>query len=988
MGANQWEETPMSMCVEVLAPTHSSFSFVHEKIKKWLQRFPFHDDQALLGELTLFYLFAPKKHLDHRVPVHCFRSVLSIYALQKQLLHSITFHPDKRHLKMRWLPTELFFPFSSKSALGCAIGFNVMSRYELFDKENVILVLEKHFPPYSIVQESFYYHPTKDADIKIFYFEIERKDGVPISLAERLSLREPLQEKIKNSIQLLSPIIFTSSNEEEVYKNILALSREIDVVDDPPQAFISLDHYSDKEMAFRVILVYSAPYHNFSLKKRFLDCTFVSERVCTIRHIDERPIEAHIFRLLFPRDFSCLRSDGSLDFYLAREKAVASLRSAIGEFRDYNGGIFCKQQELFREFKGCFPEVNPDLLDNFFYTLMPLEKRATLQLATLCDLFSYFAKSKEKVLKDRSYSLECSNGRDGFVLIVRVNQASCEEIIAEIFQKTTSINRQMVYNYVRVPEGTFFSCLFPQTEKEQFDLFLEMLQKELYRWQQSNRTMQTLRIGGDQLLYSLDPRVGGDLFSSNILKLLFEGLTRFDRHGNLENGLAQSIEISTDVKRYTFKLRPSVWNDGSPVTAYDFEYSWKKILSPTFKTASARVFYSIKHAKEAKEGKLPADEIGINAIDERTLQVDLAHPVPYFLQLTALPLFSPVHHKIDQQSPQWPYQCGTNYPCNGPFLLQIHQPMQRCQFVRNPLYWDTKQIALDQVIIKQMNARDSFQAFQKNELDWIGNPLGSWHASYLAGSQDRLLALPNHMACWMALNTQSPLMQCRKLREAILFSIDRDDLCTSAPFTLFPAYTLDPPFSNHPHHLFPKKDEEKARQLFGEALEELGMDKKQFPPLAFLFYEKGIRQHAAECLQSQLKNILDIECDFISLPWSQYDDKRIRGQFHICLVQWISSVDDPSYTLNNFRFASDGMNHAKWESTDLQSLLDRSDQELNPFQRSSYLLEAEKVVAREAPIIPLFFQPSQSLMKPGWDTPLKDTPGLFNFSRMMKFGLI
>lgn len=976
----------MSMCVEFSTPSHSSFSFVQEKLRKWLDRFPFHDDQLLLNELTLFYLFAPKKHLDHREPIHCFRSILSIYSLQKQLLNSITFYPETRHIKMRWLPTELFFPFSSKPALGCAVGINVMSRYELFDKENVILALEKHFPLYSMVQESFYYHPTKDSDVKIFYFEIERKDGVPLSLAERLALKDPLQEKIKNSIQLLSPVIFTSSNEEEVYKNILALSREIDSVDDPPQAFISLDHHSDKEMAFRIILVYSAPYHNFSLKKRFHGCTFVSERICTIRHIAERPIEAHIFRLLFPRDFSCLRSDGSLDFYTAREKAVAAIRAAIGDFRDYNGGILCKQQELYREFKHSFPEFDSDLLINFFYTLMPLEKRAVLQLTTLCDLFSHFAKAKDKILKDRSYSLERYSSNDDFFLIIRTNQSSCEEVIAEILQKATSSNRQMVYNYIRIPEGTFFNCIFPQIEKERFDLFLETLQKELYRWQQNNRMLQTLRIGGDQLPYCLDPRVGGDIISGNILKLLFEGLTRFDRHGNLENGLAQSIEISTDAKRYIFKLRSSVWNDGSPVTAYDFEYSWKKILSPSFVTAFARMFYSIKHAREAKEGKLSADEVGIKAVDEWTLHVELANPVPYFLQLTALPLFAPVHRGVDQQSPQWPYQCGTNYPCNGPFQPQIHQPTQRYQFIKNPHYWDTKQIALDQIIIKQMNARDSFLAFQKDELDWIGNPLGSWNASYLAESQDHLLTLPSQAACWMALNTQSPLMQCRKLREAILFSIDRDELCTSSPFTLFPAYTLDPPSSNHLHHLFPRKDEKKARQLFEEALEELGIDKEHFPSLVLLFYEKGIRQYAADRLKSQLKDVLNIDCDLIPLPWSQFWDRALRGQFHICLTQWISAVDDPSYTLNDFRFITDGTNFAKWESSDLQRLLDRSDQELNPFQRSSHLLEAEKVVAREVPLIPLFFQPYQSLVKHGWDTPLKDTPGFFNFSRMMKFG--
>ena len=106
--------------------------------------------------------------------------------------------------------------------------------------------------------------------------------------------------------------------------------------------------------------------------------------------------------------------------------------------------------------------------------------------------------------------------------------------------------------------------------------------------------------------------------SGDILRLLFEGLTRFNKNGQVENAVAESIDVSTDLKEYTFKLRPALWNDGSPVSAYDFEYAWKKVLSPDFKTAFASLFYPIKNAKEAKEGKLPMMKWASNVINDRT----------------------------------------------------------------------------------------------------------------------------------------------------------------------------------------------------------------------------------------------------------------------------------------------------------------------------------------------------------------------------------
>ncbi len=976
------EALPVNAYSDVL-PTHFSFSFVYSKIKQWLKRFHFHEENALLNELMLFYFLAPKKHLDHRTNLHCFRSVLTLYLLQKQLLHSLAFSQVHRHIKMRWIPAKLFFPFSSKPVLGCFVGFNTIDRYELFDEENVTLALEKHFLDFKIVKESFYAHASQHKDLKIFYFEIEKKDGTAFSLVERKALKASLEEKIKNSIQILSPVIFTNANEEEIYKQILVLSREIESAEDLPHAYISLDQHSGKEIAFRVILVYFAPHYQISLKNCFLDCTFVSERVFPVRQVDNRPIEAQIFRLLFPRDPSYLRSDGSLDFYSAREKAVASIQSAIGEFRDYNGGILLKQQELFREFKNKFPEVDSELLNEFFYTLAPLEKKVILRSSVLCTLFANFLENRKTQLNNSPYSFVAHYHKPDFLFSIQVNHSSYAETISSVLQKEMQSGQQMVCNFIETTHEIFFNCVLFQTDAKKAAPFLQVLREELHRSQQKKSNLQILRIGAEYLPYSLDPRIGGDLVSGNILRLLFEGLTRFDQHGNLENALAQSIDITSDGKLYHFKLRSSFWNDGSPVTAYDFEYAWKKILSPHFETTFASPFFPIKHAKEAKEGRSPLDEVGIKAIDDRTLRVELAHPVPYFLQLTTLPLFSPVHQKMDHQCPQWPYQSDTHYPCNGPFQLKINKPAQSYQLVKNPFYWSAKQVVLDEVIIKQMNSHQLYQEFRRNEVDWIGNPLGGWNSSYVAAEGDRLLSL-DHWTCWQVFNTESSLLNLRKLREAIVYSIDRTEMTSSTSLALFPAHTILSPSATQPHSLFPERNIEKAQFLFKEALEELQLSHEEFPRLTLLFNQQGVREHAARLLQRQLWEAIGVRCELLPLPWNQFYERLVIGDFHIALIHWISPVDDPMYTLNSFRFAKDAGNFSNWENLEFQQLLSQSEKELNPFQRSIFLLKAEKILAQEVPLVPLFFQASQALVKQEWQVPYKDSPGIFNFSRILK----
>lgn len=947
----------------VLVP---SFYQAKEKLKKWVDRFAHADDDSIFNDLLILYLISSKKFLDHRTHVHLFRMALSVHFMQKKLYRSATLLPNQRSVEIRWIPATLEYPFSSKPVLGCLIGFNMMDRYELFDEENVLLVLQKYLPGLNLVKESSYSHASQHKNLKIFYFEIEKQDRNHFSLQEQKLLQQHLQDKVKNTIQALLPTVFMSHNQEEVYKNILVLSQEIRSVQDLPQVNITLDSQTSKKIIFLITLVYISPLLEASLDKFLADETFILERTVTVKRLRNRPVEARIFRVPLDRDPSFLRSNGSLNFYSARQKVASLIKAAIGKFRDYNGGIIIKQQELLHDFKERFLKIaqdDPELIESFFYGITPLEKQAVLELDALAQLFQYFLDDQRCELAEGvTYSFKTHHGKRHRFLLIHWKHLSIKEKIAQSLREHDFKTAEIAYNFLETEGGVFFNCLLAADTPKSGALITALAQM----LEDSNKKMQglqVLRIGMDYSEVSLDPRIGGDSPSVHIVRLLFEGLTRFNEQGQVENAIAESVEVSPDHKQYKFKLRQTFWNDGTPLTAYDFEYAWKKILSTSFQTEYAHLFYSIKNAQNAKEGKISPDQIGIYVEDPLTLKVELRHPTPYFLQLTACPLYSPVRKQTDELHPEWSYQNEKNYPCNGPFELKINRLNQGFRLAKNSFYWNTSRVKLDEVFVTYMNPSQAIHAFNKKEIDWIGDPFGIWDASYVANQNSQVICFPNKRVCWCTFNTASAPFHHRKLRQAFAHAIQRAKLVKNGFVRLNPAYA---PLL--PHHrekdvpLFPEYHKEKAQQLFQESLEELGIHQKDFQ-ISLLCGEIGIKKYTAVSLQQQFQECFGIKCYLKPMPWGEQFKRMVSGSFQLGLVNWSSYIDDPIYTLGYFKSSKQGVNFSKWEHPQFQQLIDLSEQEVDPRKRHAYLHQAESILGDDMPIVPLVYLPGQALTR-------------------------
>ncbi len=952
---------------------HPSIRDTYHELRKWLDRFSLFLDESILNDLLLFYSLTKRKYLDHRRPEHLSRLILSIYQLQKKLLSSVSLFSSIRHFSLRFIPTKLHFPFSSKPVLGCLIGFNLMDRCELFDEETLRVALQKHFPHIKLVKDSYYNHTSANETLRICYFEVEKKNGKLLSLSERKSLKSLFKEKLPNTIQRLIPSMFIKINQEEIYKNILILAQEIHAPNDHPQVYITLDQYNGKEVSFHVTLVEICSLPNLSFKEKMADCSCVIDRVVPVRHLNGHPIHAHLFRLQFPCDSSIVRSDGSLNFYAARQKVTTALNLVLGEFRDYNGGLIIKQKELLFSFKNNLSKEaaeDTELVETFFHSIVPLEKQALLDPKILSTLFTHFLHHKKQVLKDPlSYRIDRQGNRTYF--LIHSADVAMSEILTPQIEKDWPSRKDWAYNILKTQEGIFFNSVIINESETEIAAFIQSLQKPLEEWRERSLNRKTLRMALGSSVFSLDPRVGGENVSTEILRLLFERLTRFNEKEEIENGMAESIEISPDLKKYTFRLRPTFWNDGSPLSARDFVYSWKRILSPDFKTRFATYFYPIKNAKEAKEGKISPDEIGLRVLNDRILEIELEKPTPYFLELLSHPIFSPIHRIIDQKNPEWPYQAGSAYPCNGPFQLKINQPNQTYQLIKNPMYWDSSSLNVDQITITSMDPLQAMQAFHRNEIDWLGHPCGGWYPQMAVTEEERALHFHTTLS-WMFLNTGAFPFHHPKIRRALALAINRNAFIEETSLSWTPAYSiLFPKETNKPDTVFPQCDLFQAQTLLAEGLQELGVTKGSFS-IQLTFPQKGVFDLVAQFIKGQLIQNLGLDCQLNPLPWNIHFQKMSERQFQLGLVNWTNPIHDPIGILNTFKFAK-GVNFSGWEDPCFQALIDQSEEEINPLSRENLLFRAEEFLAESVPVIPLFYRNEQAFIQKKFTTKKHNT---------------
>jgi len=954
---------------------HKNYGSLIALIQDWKHRFPFLVKETVYNDIAILFNLAAKGFLDQHSVRHLFRLVLGLNTGYNNLLHRLTLNSYERHSFLKLLPTHLIFPFHSKPVLGCLMGVSLKNSQEVVNIESFYALFSKAFPEYQIVPGSGYIHPTHSSSIALLYFEIEKREQESFSNDEIQRVRKVLRGKITGDLPRLTRRVFMPRNQEEVYKNILLLSQEIRSTRDVPHLMISLDEHRDNDLIFLVNLVYVSPPKPVDLEALFVEegskVKFVSEHLYPVSFLNNRyPIIAHVFRLHVPLHPNLLRSDGALDFYQARRDLVALLHRVFGEFRDCNGGLILKFEEQLSSLKSYFLLLgypNVEVIEDFFYSLVPIEKQATLPFTLLRGLcFQFMEALSFRPTKPCDYYLNRIREGHHILMAARIPISSFQNTVRASFEALRAkFAASMSWSLLEIQGGLSLTILLDEHSFPEVEAFYRSLKHVLNQWSKQVAGYRVVRAALHLGATSLDPRLGSDESSSNLLRMLFEGLTRFNDKGEIAEGIAESITISDDKKQYRFILRPSLWNNGSPLSAHDFAYAWKKILSPSFSLSFAYFLYPIQNARSIKEGTAPMEELGVKVYDDYTLEVSLDHPTPYFLELLVHPLLFPVHRQIDQEFPQWPNEVGELYPCNGPFQLTANHPNYGYQLVKNPNYWNAEETSLDQMIFLCLSQNEAGSLFRQGKIDLIGDPFSPCRDIFFEQTEGERFVLSERTSAWCLLNTKQFPFNCVKFRLALSLAINREEIATQVYTCAEPAYSLLLSEHSQSHSPYANYDPDRARILLHEFLEERGMKLEDLPIFKLHYSSRSTNSKVIGYLKGAWEKILNIRFQVVDDRWSRLYQRFMTSDFQIGIIRWVSRFNDPIYNLNAFRYSSGVVNFSRWENPVFQKLLDQADQSSITSERQEWLKAAEEILNEELPVIPLVYPPYECIKRKG-----------------------
>ncbi|SFS63803.1 peptide ABC transporter substrate-binding protein [Marininema halotolerans] len=485
----------------------------------------------------------------------------------------------------------------------------------------------------------------------------------------------------------------------------------------------------------------------------------------------------------------------------------------------------------------------------------------------------------------------------------------------------------------------------------------------------STEEKQVLRMTTDADPPTLDSSMAMDGDSFTVLNNVMEGLIRLDKDNKPQPAMAEAMpKVSQDKKLYTFKIRKEAkWSDGKPVRAQDFVYAWKRALNPRLKLESAVILFPIENAQAYYTGQLPETTLGVKALDDRTLEVKLTYPTPYFLSMLASAAYLPQRQDIVEKNGR-KYGSGKNTMVyNGPFVLSKWHHEQGYQYKKNSNYWDAKTVRLDKVNVKIVNdAVDAMNEYTTGKTDL--SPLSdNLVKAFKSGNE--YLSVDRGATFLLVYNNRMQFFQNEKVRKALSLAIDREELVKGVlkngsrpaqgmvPDDIDDAYGK--PFRQDAGNLT-KFDVTEAKRMMDQGMRELGITS---PPTLQLSVNDDDRKKIALFLQEQWKNNLGIEVSINPRAVRQKLEAEQRGMFNLSLVRWVGRYNDPMSFLE-IGHSQSRINIGRWSNSNFDRLIEKSKVTTDLKQRNEDLVKAEKIVMDESGVVPLFYESQAYVQKP------------------------
>ena len=477
---------------------------------------------------------------------------------------------------------------------------------------------------------------------------------------------------------------------------------------------------------------------------------------------------------------------------------------------------------------------------------------------------------------------------------------------------------------------------------------------------------------------SLDPQTVTQTNEATIMRSLMEGLYQDDAEGKAVPGLASETQTSPDGLTWTFKLRPAKWSDGAPVTARDFVFSYRRILSPALASSYAYLLYVLKNGQEINSNTASPESLGAEAPDDHTLVLHLTHPAPYLPQLLKHQSFYPVpEHAIRRWGGAW-VQPG-HYVSDGAYKLVDFRLGDYVRLAKNPLYYDAAKVCVDRVdLLPITDAVSAERRVRRGEMD-VNDTIQSSRVAYLRSPGQIPDYVHTHTylsTSYVIFNTHVPALARRDVRQALSMTIDRDFLTRKLLRAgQAPTYSFVPPGMSgyvpddqrpRPYWYrltFPQRMAE-AKRLLAAAGYGPGHPLK----LELKTANSTDSVLLAQAIQADWR-VLGVDVKFRQEEGQiAFQDFKIKD-FDVGLVSWILDYDDPLTFLGLMKSDTGAQNYGDFNNPRYDALLNQADHEADGAKRARLLAQAEQLVVDDADIAPVYNGVNRNLVNPritGW----------------------
>lgn len=475
---------------------------------------------------------------------------------------------------------------------------------------------------------------------------------------------------------------------------------------------------------------------------------------------------------------------------------------------------------------------------------------------------------------------------------------------------------------------------------------------------------KVFRYAVNTLPTTLDPTKGQSIGDNEIQHAVTEGLTR-NTAGDVKPGIAESWDESEDGLTYTFHLRKDAkWSDGEPITAADFEYSWKRLVNPETASPYAFIGDCLKNGQAIEQGNMDVEELGVKAVDDNTLEVTLEHPTSYFLSLIGSSgQFAPLRQDIVEKY-------GTDFAAtseknvySGPFVMTSSED-NVWTFEKNDNYWDKDSINLDKCELNYVENTDTqLSMYEAGDLDYVQVP-----TAYVPDYKDKaeVFANGNVDFCYINSKSDNPVLGNKNFRLALNYALNRNDynkLANADTYTafnglVFPGLqakgtTYGEAYDLNSYSYPLDGDQDKATEYLNAAMQELGIANASDITVEVVTTDADSSKRIVETLQEQWQNALGINVKIRQVTYADIYGKVFpEHDYEIGYGGWGSDYDDPYSYLELFKSDS-SYNYSQYENPEVDQLLAASQDEADTDKRMDELNQAEQDILADGAFVPL-----------------------------------